>query len=168
MSRTYTEAERDAAVTLALQVGDEEAGKQLGIPRRTVSSWHHRPAQAVVIAKTRQDFAAQYAEAEAKALERVLKILSDPKSRPRDIIDAGEWVSKQRTLLSGQATERSENVNVNVDYPAITYEQRANLLAWIEEMESKTDAEIAAGMPEIEAMVQDGILPAVRELESGG
>ena len=41
----YTDEQREQAVALANEVGPSEASRQLGIPRRTISSWR-TPAQA--------------------------------------------------------------------------------------------------------------------------
>lgn len=156
MKRTYTEQERNAAVARAVQTDDATAAAELGIPRRTVSSWRHRPAQAEVIVRTRQQFAAAYAEAEGLALERVIRILTDPKSRPRDVIDAGEWVSKQRALLAGSPTEIGANLNVNVDGPPkLSSEELDQLRTWLEALDAATDEELLASEGKFVARIRD-------------
>lgn len=42
MKRRFTDSEREAAVTLALEVGTAKAAEQLDLPKGTVATWVHR------------------------------------------------------------------------------------------------------------------------------
>lgn len=115
--RAYTEAERADAVGLALAMGTKQAAAKLGIPRRTLSSWVQRPTAEVqaAISRSRDDVAARLWEAVTTGTEAVLAGLRDPKGRLGDKANALRIVVEAHALITGGATARTENLNVNAD-----------------------------------------------------
>jgi transposase-like protein len=160
--RIYSREEREAATLRAVEIGDDQAAAiELGIPRRTITHWKREARKVTAVAETRQSFAERYADAESRALDRVLRILDNPRSRPRDVIQAGEWVSKQRALLLGQATANNMNVTVNSEAKELSWDEAAALRRWLDEVEAHSEDDealeaaaaryrlIVAGRPEL-------------------
>jgi transposase-like protein len=141
--RHYSAETRSEAVGLALSVGVKEAGRRLGIPYRTVSHWLARPEAQVAITRSRDDVAAKLWEAVTVGTEAVLAGLRDPKARLSDKAQALRVVAEQYALLTGGATSRSENLNINADAelapPQLSWEEMAQLAEWL-------DASLAAGV----------------------
>jgi len=148
--RRYQEAERDAAIALALRLGDEAAAHQLGIPRRTVSSWHHRPAQAEIIVKSRAQLVDRYREAEELALERVITGLRDRRTPVHHAARALEALATQRALLAGQATARTETIgDPMAALRSLSDADARDLRVWLDHLAAATDDELAAELPRI-------------------
>lgn len=119
MTRWLPEA-RARAIGLALAVGADKASAQTGVPRRTISSWlgGERPAPelAAMAASSREQVAQKLWEAVTVGTEAVLAGLRDPKSRLGDKANALRIVAEQYALLTGGATSRSENLNLNANW----------------------------------------------------
>lgn len=144
MSRGYTEQERADAVGRALAVGAKKAAAELGIPRRTLSSWLHRPSPGVqaAIVSSEKDVAARLWEAVDAGTTAVLEGLRDPKARLGDKANALRIVVEAHALLTGGATARTENLNLNAEV-GISDADRAIALEWLDTIQDASDEELA-------------------------
>lgn len=145
----WTPDQRANAIGLALSIGADKAAAQTDIPRRTISSWlsgeRTAPELEAAISRSRDDVAARLWEAVTVGTEQVLAGLRDPKARLGDKANALRIVAEQYALLTGGVTERTENVNVNVDTPSALAgpEVRAYLTQFLAAIENASDDELA-------------------------
>ncbi len=140
--RSYGDRERAEAVGLAMTVGSKAAAERTGIPRRTVSYWLQHSEYAVKIEPaTIEQVAAKLWEAIVTGTDAVLAGLRDPKARLGDKATALRVVSEQHALLTGRATARTENLNVEVTRP-LSPEEDAQLDAFIAGIENASDDEL--------------------------
>jgi transposase-like protein len=118
-SRHYSEEERARAVGLAVSVGDREAARQLGIPRRTVSHWHRSAAHggrlSAVVVASRASMLDTLKNAAAEGATSLLEIIRSPTSSDRDKVRAAEVAIDRYQLLSGGPTDRTESVALSMD-----------------------------------------------------
>ncbi|MDP8905607.1 MAG: hypothetical protein M3N29_09925 [Chloroflexota bacterium] len=105
--QAYSAEERAEAVGLAMSVGDHEAARRLGIPRRTISEWRHQPGMQPVVSASREQVAERLWEAVVVGTEEVLRGLRDPKARLSDKARALEVVAREHALLTGRATSHA-------------------------------------------------------------
>jgi transposase-like protein len=140
--RSYTDQERGEAVGLALAIGAKRAAAQLGIPRRTISSWIQTPSPGVqaAILRSRNDVAARLWEAVDAGTEAVLAGLRDPKARLGDKASALRIVVEAHALISGQATSRTESTVTTG--PAMTWDQERDLRTFLDTLEAASDDEL--------------------------
>ncbi len=146
----WTPEQRAEALGVAVALGADAAHERTGIPRRTISSWMSgergaRGTAAIIDADpaTRQAVTSRLWEAVTVGVDAVLAGLRDPKTRLGDKAQALRIVAEQYHLLTGQATSRSESLNVNVNQP-MTWQQRDQLSAWLTAIEGASDDELAA------------------------
>lgn len=136
-NRTYTPEQRAEAIGLALVVGPLEAGKQLGISHRTVSSWvagERRKAElSPLVAVSREQLAEKLAGTLNLAVDAVLSGLRDPKSRLSDRAHALDVLARHHALLTGGVTERTESETTVIEDGGLTFEQRLQLAAFLDE-----------------------------------
>lgn len=59
-NRTYTNAQREHAVNLAMQVGMTDASEMLNIPYKTIHNWVTMPPRRVVKTDVRQQMMKEY------------------------------------------------------------------------------------------------------------
>ena len=140
--RSYTEAERADAVGLALAIGAKRAAEQLGIPRRTISSWLQTPTPGIeaAILRSRDDVAARLWEAVTTGTDAVLAGLRDPKARLGDKASALRIVVEAHALISGGATSRTESTVTTG--PAMTHEQERDLRVFLDALDAASDDEL--------------------------
>jgi hypothetical protein len=135
--RTYTYAEKSEAVALAASIGPLRAGDALGIPRRTVASWMHKPEHSEVIRAAEATIAERLKDAHRVALDAVLAGLADPHSKLGDRAAALRVLGEQLALADGRATSRTESTNLNFNIPEgsplaeMTWEEREELRRYI-------------------------------------
>lgn len=113
--RHYSAETKAEAVGLAVSVGVKEAGRRLSIPYRTISHWMARPEAQVLILTSRQDALETLKVAAAEGAASLLAIIRNPKAADRDKVRATEVAIDRYQLLSGSATERTENMNLNLE-----------------------------------------------------
>jgi transposase-like protein len=164
-NRTYTAAEKAAAVGLALAVGPLKAAEQLGIPPRTVAAWssgergiqpRSAASQPEIIEKLRTTF--------DLAIEAVIEGLNDPKSRLSDRAHALDVLGRHYALLSGGVTSRTETTE------GLSLTESELLAEWIERQIARQadPAAIAAALPyALEAVVSSLPSDDVPELLPG-
>lgn len=140
--RSYTEADRASAVGIALTIGTKKAAVQLGIPRRTLSSWLQRqsPEVAAAIGRSRDDVAARLWEAVTAGTDAVLAGLRDPKARLSDKASALRIVVEAHALISGGPTSRTESVSTAL--PMMSPEEETALRDFLRAVDGSTDDEI--------------------------
>lgn len=97
--RSYTDDERVEAVALALVIGSSKAGDQLGIPRRTVNKWTHRPEFAHLQPETRERIDGLLERTVRLALIEVEKGLQDPRISLRQKAKALEIIGRQAAFM---------------------------------------------------------------------
>jgi transposase-like protein len=143
-ARTYSEAERAEAVALAAAIGPVKAARQLIIPRRTVSSWMHKPAASPIIAAAEANIADMLRTAHSTALASVMVGLRDPKARLSDRARALEVLGEQLALAEGRATSHNLNVNANAPpFPdALDDHERRDLADWLDAVNHASDADL--------------------------
>lgn len=140
--RTYSATERADAVALASTVGPVKAAAELGIPKRNVARWMHRPEHSPIIRAAEATIAERLAVAHEKALAAVMAGLDDPKARLGDKATALRVLGEQRLLAEGRATARTESMSMNVDITAgLSDAQR-------DELRDAIDATLAARQAE--------------------
>jgi hypothetical protein len=140
MTRTYLAPEKAEAVALAATIGPLKAGDALGIPRRTVASWMHKPEHSEVIRAAEATIAQRLSEAHRVALDAVLAGLADPHSKLGDRAAALRVLGEQLALAEGRATSRTESTNLNFNIPEgspladLTWEEREELRRFVAAM----------------------------------
>lgn len=96
-----------AAVMAAEMSGVIQAEKQTGIPESTIRYWMQKPEFAAIRAKTREDLAEEVKVAAHVTWARVVELA--PTMEARDAIFAAEKAATITSLLSGEATSRTEH-----------------------------------------------------------
>lgn len=140
----YSPEVRATAVARASVIGDKAAALELGIPRRTVSHWHSSGEYALIAQQAAESLVDVYADEERRALQRVHDALEDPETDARDLSRILDVLARNRALLAGQATARSENLNLNVSpLDALTFEERDHLRDIIDATLASSDVEQA-------------------------
>jgi hypothetical protein len=146
MTRSYTAAERDRAVIRAQEIGDQQASTELGIPRRTLSRWRHRPEQKAVILASREQLVDRYRAAEGKALDRLLDQLDNPRTPVHHVARALEIIGNRLALLQGSPTAISANLNVTANGTSMSEADARQLRQWLDALERLPDDELAVEM----------------------
>ena len=137
-ARSYSMEQRAEAVALAASIGPLKAGDALGIPRRTVAWWCHRPAAGPIIAAAERTIAQRLSEAHRVALDAVLAGLADPSAKLGDRAAALRVLGEQAALAQGRATSRIESTNLNVNAETgLTDPETMQLRAWLESMQER-------------------------------
>lgn len=96
-----------AAVMAAEMSGVVVASKQTGISESTIRYWAQKPEYAEIRAKTREDLAEEVKIAAHVTWARVVELA--PTMEARDAIFASEKAATIMSLLSGDATSRTEH-----------------------------------------------------------
>lgn len=96
-----------AAVMAAEVSGVVEASRQTGIPHATISYWASKPEFDEIRRKTREDLAEEVKIAAHVTWARVVELA--PTMEARDAIFASEKAATIMSLLSGDATSRTEH-----------------------------------------------------------
>lgn len=128
---------KERALEVALyaeRTTDAEAASHFSMPRRTVSALHRRyrgsPELARMVEVVGVRLADRYAELEEKALLRVQIALGQASTPPRDIARILDVLARERALLTGAVTARSESASLNLNVSpldALTFEERDRL-----------------------------------------
>jgi hypothetical protein len=109
------------AIAIGMVQGAIAASKATGIPRRTISRWlaegdtKDSPVVRAAIVATEEAIADRLWETMQLGLEEVRAGLLDPKARLSDKARALEVIASQWQLITGRATSRTENANLNID-----------------------------------------------------
>jgi transposase-like protein len=119
--RTYTDAERNEALALYLEVGAAEAARRLGFAAGTIRQWAHRAgmtdtrhaaakagvaAARLTWAQRRAAITVRFGDAAASFLEKAIGEKSARNSR--DLMASADMAVKNAQLLSDGATGRVE------------------------------------------------------------
>lgn len=113
MPRRHTQRERAHAVATAEQLNSaDEAGKQLGIPGRSIRRWRDDPAMADIVRKTREETAGDVAAAMVLAWTRLIERLQRDDIETRDLIILAGVATDKSELLAGHATSRAESRDI--------------------------------------------------------
>lgn len=92
----------------------EAASEKLGIPRRTLGYWMHRPEYAELRLKTRDGVADMFWTAIQIGVDQVAQgLLGD--APLRDKATALGILYDKHALLSGEVTSRSEHIDITAD-----------------------------------------------------
>lgn len=157
--RVYTLEERAEWAGLAAAMGPARAADKLGIPRSTVRAWRDLPALRRVVEQTRTQVAEKLWQGVALGVDEVLRGLQDPKTRLGDKARALEVLAQQHALLTGGATSRTANVNVNLDgtgwADTLTDDQAESMRKSIDGITALADLDDAG----LQAWLADGTLP---------
>lgn len=101
--------ERAAAVGLAVVVGQEEAGRRLGIPKQTIHGWMIRPEFVQLRTTARETVGELFWVSIQEGLEQVHAGMMSPDEPLRSKTDALAMLIEKRALLVGEATSRTES-----------------------------------------------------------
>lgn len=122
------------AVALALVVGDTKAAEQLGIPRRTVSSWRAKAEATAdpIVLETKEQLVDLARDTAARALYRLRERIDDPSARVGELASALRVLVEAGQLLAGEATARIESTSVVASVNGgISDEERLELREWL-------------------------------------
>lgn len=117
---TYSDAWRAEVVALALSYGpggDRRAGRETGIPARTIRNWVRlvrsgdERGEAIVSSDTREAVAERFWSVVSRGTARLEAALDDPKTPARDVARIVEVAAQQSALLTGGVTARTETVD---------------------------------------------------------
>lgn len=143
---THSPEAKAHAIGLAMTLGAKRAAAETGIPRRTISSWMGTPAAQVIEGQTREQIADKLWTAVQTGVDVILRRMTDPHARLSEVAKALEVVASQHSLLTGQATARSESVNLNVNTVreplGLDPETRRFLAEWVREIENAPDDQL--------------------------
>ena len=143
--RRYSDTEKADAVGRAAIIGPVRAARELSIPARNVSAWMADPRFAAVREASHEQILGTLRSAAAAGVDELLRVIRDPKAADRDKVRAAEVALDRYQLMSGGATERTENLNVEVDGGPITSRDiREELRTWMDVIANASDEEIAA------------------------
>jgi hypothetical protein len=90
----------------------DAAGKELGIPGRTIRRWREDPRLADIVRKTREETAEDVSAAMALAWQRIIERLANDAVETRDLIILAGVATDKTQLLTGKATDRVEQVSI--------------------------------------------------------
>lgn len=154
--RRYSDIEKADAVGRGEILGPVRAGRELHIPARNISLWMGDPRFAAVREASHDHILDTLRTASAAAANDLLRIIRDSAASDRDKVRASEVALDRYQLMSGGATERTENLNVEVDAgPMVTRDEvRAELIEWMGMIERATDAELAEHEAKAERFLQ--------------
>lgn len=108
--RRYSQEEKAAAVAIAAAEGVTEAERQTGIAKQTIDYWLDKPEFGHLLTKTQSERAVQFKVLSQLAVERLVRLI--PSMKPHDLIILAGVATDKAQLLSGEATERTENVSI--------------------------------------------------------
>lgn len=109
MGRPHTLRQKERAVALAeARNSSEVAGKELGIPARTIRRWREDPAMADVVRKTREETAEDVTAAMVLAWGRIIERLQRDEVDTKELIILAGVATDKAQLLAGKATSRTE------------------------------------------------------------
>ena len=109
MPKRHSLADKANAVVVAERHNSSEvAGKELGIPARTIRRWRDDPLMADIVRKTREETAGDVAAAMVLAWARLIERLQRDEVDTRDLIILAGVATDKAQLLSGGATGRTE------------------------------------------------------------
>lgn len=146
-ARSYTPAQEAEVQTLASQgLRQREIARRTGIHYRTVSRILARPESAAAVRilteATRQDVASALWEVVAAGSAEALRRIQDPKTRAGELAQLLKVAAEQHALLTGGATARNENLNLNAEV-GISDTDRAIALEWLDTIQDASDEELA-------------------------
>lgn len=147
MSRERHTPEQKAEVAglRASGLTHEAIAQRTGIPRRSVTAiLASTPISTVVEAATLEQVSSRLWAVVSAGTEEALRRIHDPATKAGELAQLLKVAADQYALLNGQATSRTENLNVNIEEerPLTTAEQRAQLVGWLELIERSTDDEL--------------------------
>lgn len=131
--RRYTRREKVTTVMAAEMTSVSEAARAKGYPRKTVEYWFDDPEFAVYRQKTREDIAPEAISLIHLALETIKRKLDQ--FEPRDLTVLVGVLTDKSQLLTGKATERTEQITGGMDD-----HEREALRSVLDEAMSKVDA----------------------------
>lgn len=138
-ARQYTDAEKAEAVALAMTIGSKPAAAQLGIPRRTVSSWLQKPPVGLQVMATGRDVAESFWRVVDEGTKAMLARIHDPKTKAGELATIVKTAVDSHALLTGGVTSRTASVNVNVDgADALSAEDRDQVSDWYHSLADPT------------------------------
>ena len=140
----YTDPVRVHAVAKAELVGSERAGKELGIPGRTIRGWMSDPALAALRQKTRDEISEDIRVAEALAWDLIIARLRGGDIASRDLVILAGVATDKAQLLTGAATARNENRDIT---GTLTDAELRDTIREAERLVARASPE-AAGAPE--------------------
>lgn len=153
--RSYTDTEKAEAVGRAAIVGPVRAARELSIPHRNVSAWMADPRFATIREASHESIVETLRTAAAAAADDLLRVIRDPQAADRDKVRAAEVALDRYQLMSGGATERTENMNMEITSPAFTTpEIRAELVQYMALIENATDEELEKHEAKAERFLQ--------------
>lgn len=101
-AKTYTQAQKDAALALYETHGPTAVEKQLGIPKNTVAGWARKAGTRTVRnERTREAVEAKVVDAQAKIAAFRLEVLEIARHEAREIRDAQQGIKPWKTVLKG-------------------------------------------------------------------
>lgn len=111
--RRYNRKQKLAAVLAADIGGVVQAEEQTGIPESTIRYWMDKPEFAEFRAKAREEMADEIKVVAHLAWKRIAETIGV--MEPRDALFAAEKATTLHLLMSGEATSRSEHVDITAD-----------------------------------------------------
>lgn len=124
--RTYTDAEKAAALALCdLHAGREgdhdkgvsEAARVCGIPRSTLQQWHEGRHTSADVPQIRQETKSALVSMMTEAVANLVGGLTLDKIQGASLVQittAAGTLTDKALLLSGEATQRTDNRNMNL------------------------------------------------------
>ena len=113
--RRYTRKQKLSAVMASDMLGVVAAADQSGIPATTIEYWLHKPEFAEFRTKTREDLAEEVGIVAHLAWQRVAEALKRGDLEPRDALFAADKATTLYQLVTGEATQRTEQRDITAD-----------------------------------------------------
>ena len=110
--RRYSRKTKLSAVMAADMVGVVAASEQAGVPESTIRYWAHKPEFAEYRAKAREDMAEEVGIVAHLAWQRVAEALRAGTLEPRDALFAADKATTLYQLVTGEATQRTEQRDI--------------------------------------------------------
>lgn len=134
----------------------KEIADRTGIPRRSVTNILGRtPVAKVVKSATVEQVSRALWEVVAAGTAEALRRIADPKTKAGELAQIIRVAAEQHALLNGGVTSRTEAIETPT--VQMTWEQKSALMAWLDDMEGKTD-------DELREMLIDGGAVQIRDL----
>jgi len=113
--RRYTRKQKLSAVMASDMLGVVAAADQSGIPATTIEYWLHKPEFAEFRTKTREDLAEEVGIVAHLAWQRVAEALKRGDLEPRDALFAADKATTLYQLVTGEATQRTEQRDITAE-----------------------------------------------------